>query len=112
MADRASCLGRVTKARILEAVGEGVSDEAADRMDDMKKFDMALPILLRTAKPAAEQVDTPSEGRILTRRLPSEFQPGPRQRPRLIAENFGRARAWRAAEPTGDKAALRSSPPG
>ena len=58
-----SCLGRVTKARILEAVGEGVSDEAADRMDDMKKFDMALPVLLRTAKPAAEQVDTPSEGR-------------------------------------------------
>jgi ParB family transcriptional regulator, chromosome partitioning protein len=54
-----SCLGRVTKARILEAVGEGVSDEAADRMDDMKKFDMALPVLLRTAKPAAEQVDTP-----------------------------------------------------
>ena len=32
-------------------------------MDDMKKFDMALSVLLRTAKPAAEQVDTPSEGR-------------------------------------------------
>jgi ParB family transcriptional regulator, chromosome partitioning protein len=68
-----SYLGRVTKARILEAVREGVSDEAADRIADMKKFDMAeaaerlpaptawLPALLRTAKPAAEQVDTPTE---------------------------------------------------
>ncbi len=65
-----SYLGRVTKARILEAVREGVSEEAAERMADMKKFDMAeaaeqllvptdwLPALLRTAKPAAEQVET------------------------------------------------------
>lgn len=58
-----SYLGRVTKARILEAVCEGVSGEAAARMVDMKKVDMAeaaeqllaptdwLPSLLRTAKP-------------------------------------------------------------
>ncbi|HLG82514.1 MAG TPA: ParB/RepB/Spo0J family partition protein [Bradyrhizobium sp.] len=58
-----SYLGRVTKARILEAVCEGVSGEAAERMADMKKVDMAeaaeqllagtdwLPSLLRTAKP-------------------------------------------------------------
>ena len=69
-----SYLGRVTKARILEAVREGVSNEAADRMTDMKKFDMAeaaeqllaptdwLPALLSTARPATEQVDTPTEG--------------------------------------------------
>lgn len=58
-----SYLGRVTKARILEAVCEGVSGEAAERMVDMKKVDMAeaaeqllaptdwLPSLLRTPKP-------------------------------------------------------------
>ncbi|CAM5495463.1 chromosome-partitioning protein ParB OS=Afipia felis OX=1035 GN=parB_1 PE=4 SV=1 [Afipia felis] len=58
-----SYLGRVTKARILEAVREGVSGEAAERMADMKKVGMAesaeqllavtgwLPVLLRTAKP-------------------------------------------------------------
>lgn len=36
-----SYLGRITKARILEAVREGVSADAADRMADMKKSDMA-----------------------------------------------------------------------
>jgi ParB family chromosome partitioning protein len=58
-----SYLGRVTKARILEAVSEGVSGEAAERMADMKKVDMAeaaeqllaatgwLPSLLETGKP-------------------------------------------------------------
>ncbi len=58
-----SYLGRVTKARILEAVCEGVSGEVAERMVDMKKVDMAeaaeqllaptgwLPSLLRTGKP-------------------------------------------------------------
>jgi ParB family chromosome partitioning protein len=68
-----SYLGRVTKARILEAVREAVSDEAAERMADMKKLDMAeaaeqllaatdwLPSLLRTAKPAAEQAETPTD---------------------------------------------------
>lgn len=56
-----SYLGRVTKARILEAVCDGLSGEAAERMVDMKKIDMAetaeqllaatdwLPLLLRTA---------------------------------------------------------------
>jgi ParB family chromosome partitioning protein len=58
--------GRITKARILEAVREGISHEAADRMADMKKPDMAeaaeqllaatdwLPALMRTPKTAQE----------------------------------------------------------
>jgi len=66
-----SYLGRVTKARILEAVCEGVSGEAAERMADMKKVDMAeageqllaatdwLPTLLRTGKPQ-EKSDAPT----------------------------------------------------
>jgi ParB family chromosome partitioning protein len=57
-------LGRVTKPHILAAVREAVSDEAAYRMADMKKQDMAeaaeqllagtgwLPTLLRTPEPA------------------------------------------------------------
>ena len=57
-------LGRVTKARILDAVREAVSAEAADRMADMKKPDMAeaaeqllattgwLPALMRTPQAA------------------------------------------------------------
>jgi ParB family chromosome partitioning protein len=61
-----SYLGRITKARILEAVGEGVSQDAADRMADMKKPEMAeaaerllaatdwLPALMRTPKTAQE----------------------------------------------------------
>ncbi|MCP1750949.1 ParB family chromosome partitioning protein [Bradyrhizobium elkanii] len=56
-----SYLGRVTKAGILVAVREGVGEEAAARLTDMKKADMAqvaeqllaatgwLPSLLRTA---------------------------------------------------------------
>src|SRR5258707_13957259 len=59
-------LGRITNARILEAVREGVSHEAADRMADMKKPDMAeapeellaatdwLPALMRPPKAAQE----------------------------------------------------------
>lgn len=55
-------LGRVTKAGILDAVREGVSEEAAERISAMKKVEMAaaaeqlltatdwLPPLLRTAK--------------------------------------------------------------
>jgi ParB family chromosome partitioning protein len=58
-----SYLGRVTKARIREAVGEGVSPDAAQRIADLKKAPMAqeaetllagtgwLPPLLRTANP-------------------------------------------------------------
>jgi ParB family chromosome partitioning protein len=34
-------LGRITKRHILTAVREAVSNEAADRMADMKKQDMA-----------------------------------------------------------------------
>jgi ParB family transcriptional regulator, chromosome partitioning protein len=55
-----SYLGPVTKARILDAVREGAGTEAAERIADMKKLDMAeaaeqllattgwLPALLRT----------------------------------------------------------------
>ncbi|MFA5968413.1 MAG: ParB/RepB/Spo0J family partition protein [Sphingomonas sp.] len=57
-------LGRVTKAHILAAVREAVSDEAAERIAGLKKTDMAeaaeqllagtgwLPAALRTARPA------------------------------------------------------------
>lgn len=67
-----SYLGRVTKVRILEAVCEGVSGEAAERMAEMKKVDMAeaaeqllattdwLPSLLRTAKPQ-DRVDVSTD---------------------------------------------------
>ena len=60
-----SYLGRVTKAQIAEAVREGVSDEAAQRMAGMKKQAMAeaaeqllagtgwLPALLRTPEAAS-----------------------------------------------------------
>jgi len=62
-----SYLGRVTKAHIVEAVAEGVSEDAARRIADMKKPDMAqaaeqlltgtgwLPVILRTPEPEAEQ---------------------------------------------------------
>ena len=62
-----SYLGRVTKARILDAVREGVSGEAAERMADMKKVEMAeaaeqllagttwLPALLRTPQSDPER---------------------------------------------------------
>lgn len=62
-----SYLGRVTKAHIVEAVTEGVSEDAARRIADMKKPDMAqaaeqllagtgwLPAGLRTSQPEAEQ---------------------------------------------------------
>ena len=55
-----SYLGRVTKAHIMEAVAEGVSEDAARRIADMKKPDMAqtaeqflagkgwLPVIIRT----------------------------------------------------------------
>lgn len=64
-----SYLGRVTKAHIAAAVAEGVSEEAADRIADMKKPEMAqaaeqllagtgwLPTVLRTAQPEAEPVE-------------------------------------------------------
>lgn len=57
-------LGRVTKAHILDAVREAVSDAAAERIAGLKKTDMAdaaeqllagtgwLPTVLRTTRPA------------------------------------------------------------
>lgn len=65
-----SYLGRVTKAVILEAVREGVSEEAAERLSGLKKAEMAaaaeqllaatgwLPALLRTAR-TEDQADAP-----------------------------------------------------
>jgi ParB family chromosome partitioning protein len=62
-------LGRVTKTHILAAVREAVSIEAADRMADMKKQDMAeaaeqllvatgwLPVLMRTPRAAQEPAE-------------------------------------------------------
>lgn len=62
-----SYLGRVTKAHILEAVAEGVSEDAARHIADKKKPEMAeaaeqrlagsgwLPVALRTPKAEAEQ---------------------------------------------------------
>jgi len=64
-------LGRVTKARILEAVREAVSNDAADRLAHMKKQDMAeaaeqllagtgwLPALLRTGRAAQGPAESP-----------------------------------------------------
>ncbi len=89
-----SYLGRVTKARILEAVREGVSDEAADRMADMKKADMAeaaeqllaatdwLPALLRTA-----------ESRKSSRRIQTEAQGGDTLIRTPPSDRYGRGRA-------------------
>lgn len=67
-----SYIGRITKAGILQAVREGVSEEAAERISAMKKADMAqaaeqllaatgwLPSLLRTSAPQ-EQTGVQSE---------------------------------------------------
>ena len=64
-------LGRVTKTHILAAVREAVSNEAADRMADMKKQDMAeaaeqslvgtgwLPVLMRTPRVGQEPAEHP-----------------------------------------------------
>jgi ParB family chromosome partitioning protein len=63
--------GRVTKSHILAAVREAVSIEAAERMVDMKKQDMAeaaeqllvatgwLPALMRTPGAAQERAEPP-----------------------------------------------------
>jgi ParB family chromosome partitioning protein len=64
-------LGRITKTRILEVVREGASAEAADRIADMKKQDMAeaaeqllvgtgwLPALIRTSQTLPERAGHP-----------------------------------------------------
>ncbi|WP_420965990.1 ParB/RepB/Spo0J family partition protein [Bradyrhizobium sp. B120] len=70
-----SYLGRITKAGILAAVREAVGGEAAERLSDMKKADMAqaaeqllaatdwLPSLLRTVVPqGATDVRSEAEG--------------------------------------------------
>ncbi|SMF52319.1 chromosome partitioning protein, ParB family [Tistlia consotensis] len=69
----ASYLGRVTKARIAEAVAEAVSEDAAQRISDLKKPDMAqaaegllagtgwLPPLLRTDRPEPQSPASTSE---------------------------------------------------
>jgi ParB family chromosome partitioning protein len=66
-------LGRVTKTHIVDAVREAVSDEAAGRMADMKKQDMAeaaeqllvgtgwLPALMRTRPAAQEPAEHPAD---------------------------------------------------
>ncbi|MCR6734085.1 MAG: ParB N-terminal domain-containing protein [Afipia sp.] len=68
--------GRVTKPHILAAVREAVSIEAADRMADMKKQDMAeaaeqllvatgwLPALMRTPGAAQERAEPPQAGAV------------------------------------------------
>lgn len=70
----ASYLGRVTKARIGEAVREAVSEEAAERIGGMKKPDMALeaeallagkgwlPSLLRAPVPVEAEVQSEAPG--------------------------------------------------
>ena len=64
-------LGRITKARILEAVREGVGIDAADRMAHMKKQGMAeaaeqslaatgwLPVLMRKPRAVQGPIETP-----------------------------------------------------
>ena len=65
-------LGRVTKARILEAVREAVSDEAADRMADMKKQDMAEAAeQLLAANRLAARADADTASRARARRGPA-----------------------------------------
>lgn len=70
-------LGRITKAHILDAVREAASDEAAERLSDLKKQPMAeaaeqllagtgwLPAVLRTEQPAmsVERQDAAADSR-------------------------------------------------
>lgn len=89
-----SYLGRVTKAHIVQAVSEGVSDDAARRIADMKKPDMAqtaeqlltgsgwLPTVLRTPK-AEEEQPAPVE----TEDLGSVEQPSEAEAPYTEAED-------------------------
>jgi ParB family chromosome partitioning protein len=89
-----SYLGRVTKAHIVQAVFEGVSDDAARRISDMKKPDMAqtaeqlltgsgwLPTVLRTPKAEVEQ-PAPVE----TEDLGSVEQPSEAEAPDTEAED-------------------------
>lgn len=79
-----SYFGRITKARILEAVRESVSHEAADRMADMKKPDMAeaaeqllaatdwLPVLMRTSRAVQEPAE-PQQSDAVTETSPDTY---------------------------------------
>jgi ParB family chromosome partitioning protein len=70
----ASYFGRVTKARIAEAVREAITDEAAEKIAELKKTEMAeaaeqlvagkgwLPALLRTPDPVSEPTSALEEG--------------------------------------------------
>jgi ParB family chromosome partitioning protein len=81
-----SYLGRVTKAQIVEAVAEGVSEDAARRIADLKKPDMAhaaeqllagtgwLPTALRTAQPEVEQSEPVHTKEAGTVEQPSEAE--------------------------------------
>jgi ParB family chromosome partitioning protein len=76
--------GRVTKPHILDAVREAVGIEAADRMADMKKQDMAeaaeqlvaatgwLPALLRTPRTAQECTEQP-QADVVTETSPDTY---------------------------------------
>ena len=71
-------LGRVTKAHILAAVREAVSDEAAERIAGLKKTEMAqaaeqllagtgwLPTVLRTARPVSRDTESDAEAFVQT----------------------------------------------
>jgi ParB family chromosome partitioning protein len=79
-----SYFGRVTKPHILAAVREAVSIEAADRMADMKKQDMAeaaeqlviatgwLPVLMRTSRTAQECTEQP-QADVVTETSPDTY---------------------------------------
>jgi ParB family chromosome partitioning protein len=79
-----SYFGRVTKPRILDAVREAVSIEAAERMADMKKQDMAeaaeqllvatgwLPALMRTPRALQERAE-PSQAEAVTGSNPDAY---------------------------------------
>lgn len=89
-----SYLGRVTKAHIVQAVAEGVSEDAARRIADMKKQDMAqtaeqllagsgwLPAVLRTSQAVTEQ-----PGAIAADDAENEAQPSEAQAPYTVAED-------------------------
>ncbi|WP_231732269.1 ParB/RepB/Spo0J family partition protein [Caulobacter sp. CCH9-E1] len=89
-----SYLGRITKAHIVEAVTEGVSEDAARRIADMKKPDMAqaaeqllagtgwLPAILRTSEPEAEQSAT-----VVAEDVGSVEQPSEAEAPDTEAED-------------------------
>ena len=78
-----SYLGRVTKAHIVEAVTEGVSEDAAKRIADMKKPDMAqaaeqllagtgwLPATMRTPEPETARAEAVE---VADAALPSEAE--------------------------------------